>query len=252
MEARVRRRIILTCLWVLICLIALFPVRWVVEALPTSAKAQIVPASVSGTIWQGQARVSPPLTTWPIQMSYKNKLLPLVLGRSFTTVSVQRSGLSGQGSFGFKTANDVRLRLDIAQLPISEPRLIGTAGELSVTLDRLRFSDRCDAASGQVGTNLLAANAARWRWKGPILSGPVQCDGDALVANLRGQDADYNVTVDVRLFIDGRYGVDMVIDPSTQAPAEFNFVMSALGFQEQADGTMKLVEQGQIFQGVRF
>ena len=146
----------------------------------------------------------------------------------------------------------MHLRLDIAQLPISEPRLVGTEGELSVSVDRLRFADRCEAASGQVRTNLLAANAARWRWKGPILSGPVQCDGDAVVANLRGQDADYNVTVDVRLFTDGRYGVDMLIDPSTQAPAEFGFVMSALGFQEQADGSVKLVEQGKIFQGVRY
>ena len=247
-----RRRIILICFWVLICLMAFFPARWALAALPASAKSQVVPASVSGTIWQGQARVSPPLTTWPVQLRFKNKMLPLLLGRSFTTVNVQRSGLSGEGSFGVKTANDVHLRLDIAQLPISEPRLVGTEGELSVSVDRLRFADRCEAASGQVRTNLLAANAARWRWKGPILSGPVQCDGDAVVANLRGQDADYNVTVDVRLFTDGRYGVDMLIDPSTQAPAEFGFVMSALGFQEQADGSVKLVEQGKIFQGVRY
>ena len=145
----------------------------------------------------------------------------------------------------------MRLRLDIGQLPISDPRLIGTTGELSVTLDTLRFGDGCEAASGQVRTNILTANTARWRGKGPILSGPVQCEGDTLVAALRGQDDDYKVSVDARLFMDGRYGLDMVIDPSTQAPAEFNFVMSALGFQEQADGTVKLVEQGQIFQGSR-
>ena len=250
--AKVRRLVILLILWTLICLIIFLPARWILAALPSSAKAQIIPGSVSGTLWNGQARVTPPLTTWPIHISFKNKALPLLLGGNFTSLNVQRSGLSGQGSFGLKTAKDVRLRLEIGQLPISEPRLVGTTGELLLTLDELRFGDGCEVASGQARTNFLAANAARWRWKGPILSGPVECEGDALVANLRGQDADYNVTVDVKLFMDGRYGVDMVIDPSAQAPAEFGFVMSALGFQEQADGSVKLVEQGQVFQGARF
>lgn len=246
-----RRLIVLALLWCMACVIVFFPARWVVAALPDSVKAQIIDGSVSGTIWSGQARVSPPLTTWPVTINFKNKVLPLIFGNSFTTLNVQRSGLSGQGSFGLKTARDVRLRLDIGQLPISDPRLVGTAGELSVTVDNLRMGEGCEEASGYVRTNFLAANMNRWRWQGPILSGPVTCDGDTLVAALRGQDEAYNVSVDIRLFMDGRYGVDMVIDPSTQAPAEFGFVMSALGFQEQADGSVKLVEQGQIFQGAR-
>ncbi|MEP6342666.1 MAG: type II secretion system protein N [Maricaulaceae bacterium] len=251
MEANIRRLIVLVLLWCIACVVAFFPARWAVAALPGSAKSQIIDGSVSGTIWTGQARVTPPLTTWPMTINFENKVLPLIFGKSFATLNVQRSGLSGQGSFGLKTARDIRLRLDIGQLPISDPRLLGTAGELSVSVDNLRMGEGCEEASGQVRTNFLAANTRRWRWQGPTLSGPVTCDGDTLVAALRGQDEAYNVSVDIRLFMDGRYGLDMVIDPSTQAPAEFGFVMSALGFQEQDDGSVKLVEQGQIFQGTR-
>ena len=68
---------------------------------------------------------------------------------------------------------------------------------------------------------------------------------------LSGSDADIDVTLDLRLYTEGRYGVNMQVTPKQSLPTAFGFVLSALGFEERPDGSAQLREQGQIFQGAR-
>ena len=246
-----KRAIALGLLWVVFCVLAFFPARWAGTFMPNSAKAVVPVSSINGTIWNGDAKIILPRTTWPMSAQYKLSPLKAISGGSFLDAVFSGQGLSAKGQFGFKNAQDVTARLNLNYLPISDPRLVGVQGDVVVTLDDLKISDRCDMAQGQVRTNMLAANEARWKWAGPILSGPISCDGDALLMTISGKDQDHDIKVDLRLYIEGRYDLDMRVNPIGVPQIGFEFVMSAMGFEEQPDGSSRLREQGQIFQGAR-
>jgi len=255
-----RRYVFMAVIWAIACLVMFAPLRWGLGILPSSATKQIVPTSVSGTFFKGQAGVMLPKTSWPLYLTYRNNVLDGLLGRPFSKLVFYGNGVDGQGHIGLSSGKDIKAELKLSQLPISDPRLAGVAGDVFLTLDALKIDKAnkdgnnilaCEQAQGRVRTNILAANQSRWQWRGPILSGPVTCDGDALHVALRGSDEDMNVSVDLRLHAEGRYEVNMDMRPLQELPAEFDFVLSALGFETQANGTARLYEQGQIFQGAR-
>lgn len=246
-----KRGLALGLLWVIFCGLAFFPARWAGAFLPQSAKVLVPIESIHGTIWSGNAKIILPRTTWPMNVQYKFSALKFLTGRSFLDTHFSGQGLSANGQFGFKKAQNVTTRLNLKHLPISDPRLVGVHGDVFITLETLNVSNRCIAAKGNVRSNMLSANEARWKWKGPVLSGPIRCDGDALFIAVSGQDQDHDITVDLRLYLEGRYDLNMRVNPIGTPQTGFEFVMGAMGFQEQSDGGFSLREQGQIFQGVR-
>lgn len=248
-----RRFIVLAALWAFICLVIFMPARWMTGFIPAEARAQIVPGSVAGSIWNGQAAAFLPKTKWPVTLSYKLSPLGAILGRPFTKLVFFGDGLSGAGHVGLKGAKDIKTEFQLGQLPVTDPRLAGVSGDVFITLESLKYGKGCEAASGQARTNILTANKTRWQgWSGPILSGPISCEDGTLKARLSGRDKDIDVTVDLHLFAEGRYDMDMQLQPQIDLPPELTFVLSAVGFESQSNGTMRLREQGDIFQGVKY
>ena len=247
-----RRFILLAVLWACACLLIFAPARWALGFAPAEARAQLVPNSVVGTLWRGQGSAFLPKTSWPVTMSYRVNPLDAMFGRPFAKLVFFGEGLSGAGHVGRHGGKNIKAELELSQLPISDPRISGVAGEVFVTLDELKISPDCKAAAGQVRTNILASNQNRWQgWRGPILSGPISCDGDDVLVALSGADKDIDISANLRLSPEGRYNVDMQLSPKIDLPDELGFVLSAFGFDEQDDGMMQLREQGNIFQGER-
>ena len=247
-----RRFIFLIALWALICLVMFAPVRWALAFAPDEARAQLVPESVRGTIWRGQGAAFLPKTQWPVTLNYRINPFKAALNQPFANLAFSGPGLSGSGDIGRTGGKDIKAEFELGQLPISDRRVKNVSGNVFITLDQLKMNPNCKEAQGQVRTNILASNASSWQgWSGPILSGPISCDGDNVLARLTGGDKDIDVMVDLRLTPEGRYDVDMQLRPQTILPNGLGFILSALGFEEQADGTMRLREQGAMFQGVK-
>jgi len=251
-----RRYILLGVIWALLCGMAVMPAQWAAGVLSKSAKDNIIPGSIFGTVWQGRAVVLPPKTTWPLNVNYKINPISALLRRPFSQTSLSGVGLEASGRMGiFGSQNisvrDVKASFDLPLLPISDPRFAGLSGRANLMIDTLKIKDTCRTASGQLRTNILSANADSLQWTGPVLSGPISCDDKAVLAALRGRDDVYNIALDIRLHPDGVYNLDMRIDPITTAPAEFGLALGLLGFEETPNGGAQLKERGQVFQGVR-
>jgi len=251
-----RRYILFALLWASVCGIVFIPARWAATLLPDSAKVNIVPQSISGTLWNGQAKILLPKTSWPMSATYKAHAGAALFGRPYAKMQLSGTGFTARGNAGIWGQNNIRLKdstaeFSIAQLPVGDPRFAGLLGQVFLTLDDLNIKNGCKAASGQARTNVLTANKTRWQWTGPPLSGPISCDNDAVLAALRGSDADYNVAINLRIYPDGIYGVDVTVNPKGTPPPELGIVLGLLGFETDADGRSQLKEKGQIFQGTR-
>jgi len=249
-----RRYVLLGVIWALLCAAAIIPAQWALGLLSKSAKDNIIQGSVSGTIWQGQAKVLPPKTTWPLHINYKINPLKAILRQPFSKTILNGPGFGASGQIGVFGSQNISIQnfnasFDLPQLPISDPRFAGLSGQANVMIDALRIKGTCRQASGQLRTNILSANADSLQWTGPVLSGPISCDDEAVLAALRGRDDAYNITLDIRLYPDGVYSLDMRIDPITAAPEDFGLALGLLGFEETPNGGAQLKERGQIFQG---
>lgn len=251
-----RRYIIIGIIWAIICTAAFMPARWGSGLLPAQIKAGIVPGSISGTLWSGQAKVLPPKTSWPLQISYKIKALAAIFKAPYAHVALSGNGFKATGQWGAFSQTHIRVKdlkaeFNIIQLPISDPRLAGLSGQAFVELQKLNMKKGCKHAQGDARTNILTTNKKSWQWSGPVLSGPITCDDKALLAALRGSDTDFDVALDLRIYPDGFYDIDMLITPKTTATDAFDIVLGLLGFEQSPDGSARLKEKGQIFQGSR-
>jgi len=251
-----RRYILLGVIWAFICITAFLPAHWAAALLPSSLKANIIPQSVSGTLWNGQAKAFLPQTSWPLQINYKVKAVSAILGRPYADTRLSGYGLNAAGKLGLWGSTKIKasafkIDLNLAQLPISDPRLSGLSGQAFITLENINIKTGCQAAKGQIRTDVLTRNQQIWQWKGPILSGPISCDGDALLGVLSGSDKDYDIVMDIRISLDGLYAIDVTVTPKTSSPTDLGLILALLGFEDNPDGGAQLKEKGRIFQGQR-
>ena len=195
-----RRLILVLALWALICLNMFAPAKWLLGFVPDKARAQFVPDSVSGTIWAGQGAAYLPKTQWPLTVIYKIHPLNALTGRPVLEGQFYGQGLRGDGHISRKAARNAKTEFELSQLPIADPRLSALAGTVFVNLDEIKINPACQIAKGTVRTNLLAANTSRFRgWSGPVLSGPISCDGEAVRLDMTGEDREVAIRLDVRL-----------------------------------------------------
>lgn len=250
------RYILIGLIGALASVIVIMPAQWGARLLSKSAKAHIIPGSISGTLWQGRAAILPPKTSWPLHIDYKLNPLKALLRRPYTDTALSGRGFVASGQIGVFSRSHIAVKdltadFNLPQLPISDPRFASFSGQAALTLDAVTINTTCERASGQLRTNILSANRAAFEWAGPILSGPISCDGDALLAALRGRDEAYDVALDIRLHPGGVYGLDMRIDPIGDVPEGFALALGLLGFESAPNGSAQLKERGQIFQGER-
>lgn len=210
------------------------PLAWIApHIIPDELGSNI---RYSGTLWNGTASNVDYIGIAKFKIDPKKWLkdgLPL----SFQTSS-NAMQISGKAS---KTRlEDLRFTGQLGGLPTNDGRLKELVGEVNIQISELTFDKDCQFAMGQASTDFLSRNAARWQWRGPLLSGPITCDGGDLIVNLSGSDAGQTIKADLRIVPDGAYRADISV--RTYQP-EAGVVLPLYGF-ENRNGEFRLTEQG--------
>lgn len=225
----------------MVALMSALPLAWVAPLFVKTPEAQT--AQFSGTIWRGIANIPFGKSRAPI--SFKTNPLELAAGQPFLDVSIRNAGIDVEAIVGLKTAKDIQIRSNIAQLPLLDPRIRGLSGMIKADVSDARFVKSeygrvCRDIKGQMSTNFLQANEGTWFWRGPALTGPISCDDGDIIAKLTGQDKNAAVTAQFRLQPDGVYTSNIDI---TAPDARAVIVLEFYGFTQNGN-QLTLSEMG--------
>ena len=217
--------ILITVLAALVSLVRHFPLAWVGSFLPDGI------GTYSGTIWNGQVSDVPLLGA----VSVEGRLVGAKLGTAPGDVTFS-------GDVTPSSVSDLRLSLPIALLPISDDRLAGLGGRVSLRIDEAAIEKQtCAFARGTASTNVLSSNRARFQWAGPDLSGTVDCVEGRLRVRLSGEDDAQTVDATIVTGLDGVYQADITV--TTRDPMAGN-VLTLFGFSPNGEAGYSLAEQG--------
>jgi len=157
------------------------------------------------------------------------------IGYSGTIWDGQVSGLDYIGTANFQLRPKA---LFGGELPLS----FATQSPANIQISELQIKDDgCAFAQGQVSTDFLALNRSRWQWQGPMLTGPISCEGGDLLVNLSGRENRQIIRADLRLSKSGSYSANITVQTDQ---AEAGVVLPLYGFEKQGR-QYKLTEQGQ-------
>lgn len=220
-----RLLILLAVLAGLASLIRHFPLAWAGAALPDGV------GDFSGTIWDGNVTNVPLLGS--VQVDGK------LTGARLTSAPGDVS-FSGDVTPGGVT--DLILSMPVSRLPVSDTRLTGLNGRVSLKIDEAVIEDgACLSATGQASSDVLAVNAAQFQWFGPTLTGPVDCVEGRLRVRLSGAERGQTVNAEVLTGLDGIYQTEISV--ATTDPTAGN-VLTLFGFNPSGTGAYTLSEQG--------
>ncbi len=212
------------------------PLKWVAPHFMPDGLGQTV--DYTGTIWNGQVRGLDYVGSANFEISIKELFsagLPLKFKSESPVMMV--SGHASQNQL-----KDIRFTGTLAKLPTRDGRLKELAGQVNILLAEMQIAEgHCTSAQGQITTDFLMLNRARWQWQGPELTGPVRCENGELVVTLTGKDNNQDIRADLRLFKDGRYAANFTVQTSQP---EAGVVLPLYGF-ELVGRDYKLTEQGQ-------
>jgi len=217
----------------LIALIAFLPLGWVAGlALPDTVKNVAPDLSFQGTIWR------PSVTGLPIFGSANLDISPLSR-RALIQSGEGRNYLSADVSPS--EAKDVDFRIDLSTIPFTDGRLQGLRGMLNAQISDMQIENQsCKSAAGTVTTDVLQRNGGTINWVGPELTGPIRCENGALIADLKGRDAQQNIAALIRMSPDNTYRADISVRTNR---AEADAVLPIFGFTRSGQNFV-LVEQG--------
>jgi general secretion pathway protein N len=205
-------RTLLVLLFFLFALIALLPLRIAVGAFGFAERG-LTARAATGSVWLGalqEAQVGPVALG---DVKARLNLLPLLLGRARLSLSspdanrpFEAATIVSRHGFGFEDVSG-RLRLG----PLASPMPLSTVDLQDVSV---RFaSGRCTHAEGRV--RAAAAGEVAGGSFAATLSGNARCAGDALLLPLASQSGMEQVNL--RLFADGRYTVELLVRPADAA-----------------------------------
>ncbi len=226
-------RSLLLLAFFLFALVALLPMRLAVAGLGFAERGLSARAA-TGSVWLGalqEARVGPVALG---DVRARLNLLPLLLGRARLTLSGtdEASPFNGAATvsrhgFGFEDVTG-RFRIGGADGPLALSSL--DLSDVSVGF----AGGRCTRAEGRV----RAAAAGDLAGLAPGLAGNARCADDALLIPLAGESGA--VRLDIRLFADGRYRLDLLVrtdDAAARARlAAAGFRAGARGYAMQVGG----------------
>ena len=231
-----KRYILLVSLGAFTALLSQLPLAWIAPHIIADGLGKNI--HYSGTIWNGQIKGLDVVGQTTFQFRPTSILkggLPLKFASQSTAMT-----LSGRASRN--TIKDVRFSGVLAKLPTRDGRLKELAGQVDILVSEIQIKDEtCGSAQGQVSTDFLSLNRARWQWQGPKLSGPISCEDGDVIVNLSGRENRQTIRADLRLSKDGSYGANITVQ--TNQP-EAGVVLPLYGFEQQGRD-YKLTEQGQ-------
>jgi general secretion pathway protein N len=221
----------------LFSLVALFPLRLALDWLALDDRG-VAAREARGSIWLGslsEAQIGAvPLGDLAAQL----RSLPLLLGRARVDLTgadqpdrIKGSATVSRHGFGIDDMT-ARLELGAALAPLP----VGAVDLSDVTA---HFADgQCTSAEGLVRAN-IAGEVAGISLPGG-LSGNARCDRGALMLPLVGQSG--MEALNLRLFEDGRYEVELAVRPVDDAMRDrlimSGFALTATGYALRASGTL--------------
>lgn len=203
-----------------------------------------VATQYSGTIWAGGVTNLRDFDA----VDFRLKPFSALKGGYPLTVTLRAPGLKASALASSKKARDVSFQMNIANLPLPDPRLKSLAGQVTARIDDMRWKKEglCDVFQGTVRTDILTRNRALFQWEGPVLAGPVSCheEGD-YVFDLSGQDETQAITARITVSPTGQYLSDIKVETGDQDAAQILplFGFEALG-RENNRNVFRLKEQG--------
>lgn len=233
-------------LWLLpsafLALLMFLPLSWLGPSLVPAelTKAQ---TTYQGTIWKGTISNLQDVDTVNYQLN------PLKLfGGLPVSARMTATGLVANARLASNKARDVNLRINVASLPLPDPRLRGLSGQITAQLDQVSWTKEgaCKSATGTAQSDILMRNKSLFSWTGPRLSGPVQCDDNNDYQFLMsGKDDIQTIKADISISVFGDYKSDIrVITRDSDAA----LVLPLFGFEERGESAagmeFRLVEQG--------
>lgn len=210
--------------------IALLPMRMVLVAARLD-RAGLAAAEVSGTIWNGALRGAQfrGADLGDVRLG----LSPLSLLRLAPQMRFAAPGNGGVQSASASGAMRLLISPGVVKLNAALP--LGIWKSPIPLQGQLRFADvsfrfergRCIGASGRVSTDALTASASSLGLQGPVLEGPVTCDGPFALANLAGEQNGMRVLAKLRIDARARVKLDSEV---SGVDGVGEAVLSAAGF----------------------
>ncbi len=189
-----------------------------------------------GSVWQGQVTGM----SWrgvPIgSLNLEAHLLRALTGAPVH--DVVWSGQQGQGRAAITTngkkttASRVSLRIPVTEQIGADAFVASLGATLNVSSGRIRATGRkCDAASGQVSSDLARRAAATFGRDWPVLSGALTCEDGRVGATLSGEASD---GTQITMVLDLQDGIEIRL---ARVDDEVRAVAVAAGFMDQ-DGAL--------------
>lgn len=220
----------------LFALVALLPLRLALDWLALDDRG-FAAREAKGSIWLGALSEAQLGTVALGDLQASLRSLPLFVGRARVDLKrddedrpFEGSATMARNSFG---VDDVRGALDIGSALAPLPIVSLDLGDVSA-----HFADGlCSSAEGLVKAN-LAGDVAGLSLPGG-LSGNARCDQGALLLPLASQSG--MEALNVRLFEDGRYQVELAVKPVDDAMRDrlvaAGFLLGPAGYVLRASGT---------------
>lgn len=217
----------------LIALFTCLPLGWVAGLFVSDdVKAFAPDLAFHGTVWDGSVSGLPVFGTANVRTALLSRNASIQAGEGANYLSAELTP---------KSATDLDLRVNFANLPLNDGRLQGLQGELIAKVSELNFDGQsCVSAIGTLRTDVLQRNGGSIQWTGPELSGPVTCEDGALIAVMTGRDAEQTIEAKLRVAPDGVYHADISVKTSRE---EADAVLPLFGFT-RSGGSFMLTEQG--------
>lgn len=226
----------------IIALLIFLPLSWVGPRLIPDAMTR-TNTTYQGTVWKGAISNLRDVDAVNFHINPLN-----IFGGSPVTARLKATGLEANALLGSRQAQDLNLRINVASLPLPDPRLRGLLGQITAQLDDVRWSKQgaCQDAAGTAQSDILMRNQALFSWTGPRLTGPVQCnDAGDFQFLMSGTDSNQTIDADISISALGDYKSDIRV--VTRDP-EAALVLPLFGFEERGDSAegveFRLVEQG--------
>ena len=224
--------------------IASFPMDWAVSKfIPIQYTGKNT--HISGNVWNG--RIENFVVPWGQIDNVQVNTSPHRL-LTQTPVEISTTGLVFLlgGLIGYNRAEFVDVYANLAQVPLTDSRLVGVFGRATIIDFGLAAKKgKCQSAKGNVWTDVLAVNKHMWNWHGPVLSGPISCENKKLKFILSGQEKGIDIHAILYIDFDGRYIVDVSVQTTDTQAAAF---LPLLGFSQTNSG-YNLKEQGLLVRG---
>lgn len=237
------RKLLWTLPGILSAILFFLPLSWVAPFfIPTSVTTS--QTDYQGTVWRGQIRDLRDIES----VNYHLNPMKVLRGGRPVRVELRSPGLLVNGQASRQNAEGINFRINVASLPLPDPRLRGLAGQITAQIDQLSWTrdGSCREADGTVQSDVLTRNDSLFAWVGPNLSGTVSCTEEGrYVFALSGRDDLQTIRANVSVASQGSYQADLAVITQDADAAE---VLPLFGFEargESADGKeFRLVEQG--------